>query len=283
MYPPESQRLAHLERALRLGRELPEDAAVSHESAAIVWGLPTFDVPAAVSATRTRGRPVRTSDLVLYVAGLRPWDVTVVNGCPVTSLARTAVDVARRRPFLHALMVADAALARRVSRSQLQDVLRHQWNWPRVRHAMPVVREADARSESPLESWVRGRCILLDLPRPQAQVRLPRESPIARVDFWWEEFNLFGEADGRLKYLNVPDEIDDALVAEKDRHDALYDAGLEGIRWRWRQALVPDDVFADRLLRAMRRGMTRRYVDGLLNDPRNGTNLIDFPPFRRPA
>ena len=283
MYPAQAQRLAHRERALRLGRDLPPDAAISHESAAIVWGLPTYDVPAAVSATRSRGRPVRTCDLALYVAGLRPWDVKVVDGCPVTSLERTAVDVARRRPFLHALMVADAVLARRVSRSRLQDVLLHQWNWPGIRHAMPVVREADARSESPLESWIRGRCVLLDLPRPQPQVHLPQESPVARVDFWWEEFNLFGEADGRLKYVAVADEIDDALVAEKDRHDALYDAGMEGIRWRWRQALVPDDVFADRLMRAMRRGVTRRHVDVLLNDPENGTNLINFPPFRRPA
>jgi very-short-patch-repair endonuclease len=278
MYPEQSRRLAHRERALRLAETLPADAALSHETGAIASGLPTYDVPAAVQVTRTHGRPVRTSDVTVYVAGLRASDRTSTpEGCPVTSLARTAVDIARRRPFLHALMVADAALARGLERGRLQDVLLHQWNWPFIANAMPVVREADGRSESPLESYLRGRFIALELPRPQLQVRWPEDAPVARVDFYWEKFNLIGEADGRIKYAESDVDEDDALWREKQREETLRDLGAEVIRWRWRQAYAEDEVFTSRLAKAMRRGTAAARLDTLIAAGLFGTNLINFP------
>ena len=100
MLPAQAQREAHRARALRLAETLPPDASLSHETGAIVSGLPTYDVPAAVQVTRTRGKPIRTSEVVVYVAQLRPCDRAIVEGLPVTSLGRTGVDIARRRSFL---------------------------------------------------------------------------------------------------------------------------------------------------------------------------------------
>ena len=246
----DARRLEHLQRALDFARELPADAVLSHESAAIVAGIPTYDVPAAVKVTRTRGRGVRTSDLHVYIAGLRSLDRDLANGVPVTSAARTAVDLGRRLPFGAALVTADGALRAGATRQQMEDVLRHQWTWPRVRHAMPVVRHADGRAESALESWTRGRFITLSLPRPDLQRNVEGASGwVARSDFLWKKYGVVGEADGKVKYL------EDELWAEKQRQDDIEDAGYEVIRWIWRTAHAPDQEFVERLMRKLQRGL----------------------------
>jgi hypothetical protein len=244
------RRLAHLERALDLAQQLPPDAVLSHESAAIAAGVPTYDVPAAVKVTRQRGRAVRTSDLHVHIAGLRPWDRDMDAGVPTTSLARTAVDLGRRLRFGAALVTADGALRAGATRAQMQEVLRHQWTWPRIRHAMPVVQLADPRSESALESWTRSRFVTLSLPLPKLQHNVIGASGwVARSDFLWEEYGVVGEADGQIKYLR------DELWAEKQRQEDIEDAGYEVIRWLWRTAHAPDAEFVRRLMRKLERGL----------------------------
>jgi hypothetical protein len=246
----EMRRAEHHARAIDLGRQLPPNAFISDESASILRGLPTYDVPAAVRVTRTRGNGFRTSDVHVRRAELRPQDCTVVADVPVTSMARTAIDLGRRLPFGQALVTADAALRAGTSRRELQDVLRHQWTWPRVRHAMPVMRWADGRSESALESWTRSRFITLNLPIPRLQQNIFGEHGwVARVDFLFVDYDVAGEADGRIKYLA------DELWAEKQRQDDVEDAGTEVIRWIWRTAHAPDEEFARRLLRKLDRGL----------------------------
>jgi hypothetical protein len=246
----EAQRAEHLSRVAALAGQLPADAVISHESAALVHGFPTYAVPAAVRVTRTRGRVVRTSDVHVHRADLRPVDRRVVRDTPVTAPARTVIDLGRRLPFGQALVTADAALRARTSRRQLQDVLRHEWTWPMVRHAMPVMRWADRRSESALESWTRSRFITLRLPMPTLQANVYGENGwVARTDFLFDDYDVAGEADGRIKYLA------DELWAEKQRQDDIEDAGKEVIRWIWRTAHAPDEEFARRLLRKLDRGL----------------------------
>ena len=246
----EARRREHAERARDLGRQLPPDAVISHESAAILFGLPTYCVPAAVRVTRLVGNGFRTSDLHVHRATLRPWDRSLVDDIPVSSMARTVVDLGRRLPFGSALVTADAALRAGVRRSDLQGVLRHQWTWPKVRHAMSVVRHADRRAESALESWTRSRFITLRLPMPELQRNVVGASGwVARSDFLWKDYRVVGEADGKVKYLQ------DELWDEKQRQDDIEDADYEVIRWIWRTAHAPDDVFARRLLRKLDRGL----------------------------
>ena len=252
----EAQRLDYLERIRRLAASLPADAVISHESAAVVHDFPVYRLPPAVKVTRTRGRGVRTSDVHVHIAQLRPWDIGMVGDIPVTSGARTTLDLARRLPFLEGLVVADGALRRGVMRARLADALRHQWNWPGVRPATVVVRHANALAESALESVVRGRIILLKLPVPNLQINIRGEKGwIGRVDFDFAAYNTVGEADGRVKYLA------DELWAEKIRQEALEDTGRAVIRWRWQQAHASDREFADRLWRRLNRGLYLRGYD----------------------
>lgn len=212
-------------------------------------GLPTYRVPSIIDVTRTRGRAEITSDLRIGRAGLRWRDRDVVDGIPVTSVARTVVDIGRRRSFREGLVVADAALRRGLPPAALQDVLRHQWTWPYISRAMPVVRHADRRAESPLESVVRSRLVELDLPMPELQVVIRDGGRfVGRVDFDWDTYGVVGEADGRVKYLA------DELWTEKVRQDAWEDTGRQVIRWTWQSAHVDDAQFRQRLLHKLERG-----------------------------
>jgi hypothetical protein len=252
----EARRLEHLDRVLRLAETLPADAVISHESAAVVLGYPVYSLPAAVKVTRTRGRGVRTSDVHVHIAPLRSDDMATIDAVRVTSGARTVVDIARRVPFRQGLVVADGAVRRRVTRKQLNAVLRHQWTWPGVRHAIIAARHANGLSETALESVVRSRFIELGLPRPELQVNIyGAPGWIARVDFDWTAYNAVGEADGRVKYL------EDELWLEKVRQDALEDTGREVMRWTWRAAHAPDEEFAARVWRKLRRGLYLRGFD----------------------
>jgi hypothetical protein len=251
----EARRTAYLDRIRSLAESLPADAVMSHESAAAVLGYPVYSLPPAVKVTRTRGRGVRTSDVHVHVAQLRERDVTTVGGIRVTSGARTVVDLGRRLPFRQSLVVADAAVRRGVRRTQLHDVLRHQWTWPRIRAAMLAVRHAHPKAETALESVVRSRLIELSLPVPELQVNVHgRFGWIARVDFEFTAYGLVGEADGRIKYT------DDELWAEKLRQEAIEDAEREVIRWTWAQAHVPDADFARRTWRYLNRALVLRSL-----------------------
>jgi hypothetical protein len=75
---------------------------------------------------------------------------------------------------------------------------------------------------------------------------------MARVDFYWDEFGVVGEADGHAKYRLSPD----SLVMEKLRQERLENAGLTVVRWGWAEAHRPDDL-RRRLLSAFERGRAR--------------------------
>jgi hypothetical protein len=252
----EQRRAAHLDRARQLGEGFLDGLAFSHETSALLRNWPTYRIPAQIRLTGPNVRGVRTSDVHINRAQVRDEDLDFVDGMPVLSGARTVVDLGRWNAFGEALITADAALRDGVTREQLQDVLRHQWNWPRIPRGMAVVRHADSLSESPAESFVRSRFITLALPLPALQVDIQTpERWIARSDFYWEEFRLAGEVDGRLKYVagQTFEEVGDQLWREKLRQEDIEDAVHEVIRWTWAQGHAPDDVFAARFWRKVRR------------------------------
>src|SRR3954452_9027050 len=96
-------RAAHVAEVRRALRRHAGLCAASHESAAIIRGLPVYAIPAKAQLTRLEGHR-RNGRVRAVAAELSLDEVRVVDGIPVTSLARTAVDVARARPFVPALV-----------------------------------------------------------------------------------------------------------------------------------------------------------------------------------
>ena len=73
---------------------------------------------------------------------------------------------------------------------------------------------------------------------------------LGRVDFYWDEFGVVGEADGLGKY----DRGAAALRDEKVRQGEMEDAGLIFVRWGWTD-LRPFAPTAARLRAAFVRGV----------------------------
>lgn len=212
---------------------------VSHASAAVLYGLPLPRAGSPVYLTRPppRGtsylRGVHVEAATLPVA-----DRTRRAGRPLTSLARTVADCARHLPPADGLAVADAALRSHPEvRHGALSVLSACDTWPNAARARRVLRLVDGGRESPLESWSCWYLHRLGLPAPSWQVNLFDAAGrwLARVDAWWEEFAVAGEADGRVKYDVGPVEdlaaARQALYDEKRREDRLRAAGVGVVRW----------------------------------------------------
>jgi hypothetical protein len=233
---------------------LAAGSVLSHLSAAVVHGLPLWSVQLdRVHVTRSRVSGARRSGVVhLHAAALDPDEVTVVGELPVTSVARTVVDLGRLLSFERALVPTDGALHRGLtSPDELLEILGRRPRRPRNAAARRVVTFADGRAESPGETRSRIAMRRAGLPAPVLQYAVIGK----RCDFWWEQFRTVGEFDGKVKYgrlLRPGQEPGDAVFDEKRREDALRDHGLEVVRWVWDE-LDPFELPADRLRRAFGR------------------------------
>jgi Transcriptional regulator, AbiEi antitoxin len=239
--------------------QLAGGAVISHSSAALLHGLPTWPKSLErVHITRDRNYGgKRRSVVIVHCGPFVAEDVVELNGVQLTSLARTVIDLARSRPFDQAVASGDRAVAIGLNRISLDQALVRMKRWPYVRQARRVVAFLDGRSESVGESLSRVQLADDGLPAPELQRQIidARGRPIGRVDFCWEAQRTIGEFDGKIKYgrmLKPGQSSEDAIFAEKVREDQLRDNGWQVVRWLWRDLYSPG-VIRDRLLRAFER------------------------------
>jgi very-short-patch-repair endonuclease len=212
-------------------------AVVSHHSAALIHGLDLLGcgVEESVVLTRPPGTTSRKSgcpNVRLHVAALPAGHVVVRHGMPVTSVARTVIDLARTCSFPAGVVVADSALrARQTARAELQSVLAACPRWPGLHGARQVVAFGDARSESVLESVSRVALRDQGLPAPELQVWVGDETEvIGRADFLWRAQRTIAEADGAIKYADPS-----RAMAQLERDARLREAGFEVVHFTWQE------------------------------------------------
>lgn len=225
------------------------DAVFCLESATALHGQPVFGDPGTVHVLQTGSSTSRTSGGVLVhtTAEYRP--VEARGGVLLTTVADTAVDLARSRHNAVALAVADATLrnhpslsveslaARNESRASSRGRSRARW----------VLDRASPSPESALESVDRAVIEWLGFPAPDLQVWLRgRPGRDDRVDKWWPEHCIAGEGDGDLKYDGRFGEAADVMRERHIRDARLFDRGARAVvHWGWAEAV------AARPLRAM--------------------------------
>jgi len=171
--------------------------------------------------------------------------IVEVRGLLVTSVARTVVDLAALTSFAGGVVAADRALSRGpfADRPPLcsHDELEKETLWcePSGRErARDVVRFADGRSESPLESVSRVSLHFAGAPPPLLQVQLPDLLGVsARLDFAWPELGIAGEADGSAKGVHPVmlrgRTTSEFLREQAQRERRIEAAGLRVMRWGW--------------------------------------------------
>jgi hypothetical protein len=237
---------------LRATALVSESALVlSHLSAARVWDLPNpWKWPADVHAIQAPEGGGRSNRSVVRHGVPLTVEPMERDGLFVTDLARTVVDVLRTAHPTVGLAIADAALrgddgAGRppLAREDAVRILEAVTGGRGTRRARSLLAAADPRSESPGESISRWGMMAAGLTMPELQQEFRDPAGRMIVDFWWPQFNLIGEFDGRGKY--VREELlngrsaGETVIAEKQREDRLRALGPRVIRWGWQTADDP--------------------------------------------
>ncbi|HEU4849394.1 MAG TPA: hypothetical protein VFS93_03195 [Terrimesophilobacter sp.] len=113
-----------------------------------------------------------------------------------------------------------------------------------VAKARRAIEFADGRADRPGESMSRVSIQRAQLTTPCLQQPLYGLSGrMWTVDFWWPEFNVIGEFDGKWKYTDPAymngRTSQQVMLDEKDREDDLRAAGHGFARWDWAVAISP--------------------------------------------
>lgn len=226
----------------------------SYWSAALLHGLPIVGPwperahvsVGAASGGRSSGRIVR------HVATLRDDEVVEIDGMLATSVARTVLDMAGLRDPLTSVALADHALRLDrfdrvrplLTREALEAAFAARGSFRTHARVRAVIDFASEQSDSVLESVSRVNMRVIGVPTPVLQRRFDDHlGLIGWSEFYWPEFSLVGESDGRMKYLDPAYRggrtLDRVLYDEKVRADRLRAIGERVTRWDWETGLHP--------------------------------------------
>jgi hypothetical protein len=190
-----------------------DDAVLSHTSAAAAWDLIQIRAGAThVTLPGDPGRRKRRGIRVHRSGTLTPADTTVHRGIPVTTPARTIIDLARTlegRALEHVVDVADQR-----GLVDFTDL----WHADSASLRAVLSRYSPAPTRSELEERFLALCDDHGIPRPETNVRIDG----IEVDFVWRDARLIVEVDG-YAYHRSPSAF------ESDR---ARDATLTAARWR---------------------------------------------------
>jgi hypothetical protein len=105
-----------------------------------------------------------------------------------------------------------------------------------------------------LESLSRLVFPILGIPRPEMQKHIFDRYGrlVGRADFYWDEFGVAGEADGRSKYDGRA-----ILTEEKQRQEAFENLALVVVRWGWQDVTRLRHVLKTRVENGFERGRLR--------------------------
>ena len=215
-----------------------EGAVLSHRTAAALHQLRATDrVHIEVTVPGATGR-ARKGIEVHRCTTLSPADVTVVNGIPCTSVARTFLDVGSVLPRRAVERAFDQAEVERVfDLRAIDDVLRRN---PTHKGA-PVVKSILAEhyigrtaTQSELEEAFLALCRRMGLPAPLVNewVDLGDGDPAIWADFVWREQRVIVETDGDRFHSSKQ-----ARERDTRRDQRVVLAGWKPIRTTWRQVM----------------------------------------------
>jgi hypothetical protein len=126
-------------------------------------------------------------------------EITIVDGVPVTTPARTVLDLGCWHPTTSGVAAIDSLA--RVTEIKVADVELLTQRYPGRRgiaRARLAIALFDAGAQSPKETWLRLVLVNAGLPRPQTQIPVLDEfgTVIAYLDMGWEDVKVAVEYDG---------------------------------------------------------------------------------------
>ncbi len=218
-------------------------AALSHASAASLWGfLPRWGGPMEVTSKDRRERPGITTH---RCQSLKPRDITRERGVPITSRARTTLDIAPQLTKKQLTrLVIDHLRDHTLSVAALEDVLSRNPRHPGTKLLHRFVDEPVALTRSPLEDTFLAFVAKYGFPQPV----INRRNNGREIDAVFPDHGVIVELDG---YDYHKDQ--DAFEDDRDRDAEHLAHGLITVRMTAKRLDQTADYEADRLHRILRR------------------------------
>lgn len=219
-----------LAAVLRIG----EGAVLSHCSAAELWGIKRRGSNSRidVSAPRSTRSPPAIRRHYLQLA---PDEMAIRRRVPVTSLARTLVDVASELSLeAFEAVLREAEYVHRFRLNELERFLdRHDGRRgaATIRACLRRLGQAPkGRTRSKLEDRFAAFLVETDLPRPQLNVLIDLDGKKIEADCLWRRQRLIAELDGGEAHGTRS-----AFESDRERDRHIQVAGWRVIRVTWRQ------------------------------------------------
>jgi very-short-patch-repair endonuclease len=207
-------------------------AALSHRSAAALWGIRPSARPVIEVTAARRARPGR--GIQPHRGRLPDDEVTTVVGIPVTTVPRTLLDVAAVLPRHQVERAINEAEVRRLGDPLPLAALLARY--PR-RRGVAVARAIldDSRIGSTItrsELEERFLAFLIDhrLPRPEVNANIRIGNRSIECDFAWPGQSLIAELDGQAFHTTTA-----TFERDRARDRALNVAGWRVVRITWLQ------------------------------------------------
>ncbi|MCB0938084.1 MAG: hypothetical protein KDB55_19055 [Mycobacterium sp.] len=170
---------------------------IAGRSAAALHGSRWVDASAPVELFH--GNRHRLPGIQVRGDNLEPEEVCVVDGVPVTTPARTALDLACWNSTIPAVAAVDAlARATSLNMIEVEPLLNRSAGRRGIVRARRTLALVDPGAQSPKESWLRVTLLESGLPRPRTQIPIRNEfgDAVAYLDMGWEDALVAVEYDG---------------------------------------------------------------------------------------
>lgn len=225
------------------------DAVCGGLSASALLGARWIDADAPAELFRVNGKPV--AGIVIHRDALQPDEVCKVGNIGVTSPARTAFDLGRRKGPLRALIRVDALAHRTGVTAQAIAplIIRHRGVRGLVQ-LREVLEDMDGGAESPQETLTRRALTKAGLPKPRTQIVVRDEAGtfVARLDMGFDEFKVAVEYDGGQHWTDPVQRAKDI-----DRWATLAELGWAVIRVSSDMLRNRPNVIVERTCAALRK------------------------------
>jgi REase_MTES_1575 len=219
-------------------------AALSHRSAAASWDLrSSARGPVDVTAPRQRVRP----GIQVRRAALAPDEITTRDGIPITTVARTLLDLAAVLPPSQLERAVERAEALGLADTVPLAALLERHGGRRGTAALREVLQGGVQpvlTREELEARFLTFLDAHDLPRPAVNEDLHLAGRWIQPDFLWREQRLIVELDGHETHRTRA-----AFERDRERDRILQAAGWRVVRITWRQLHEDPDAIAADLLR----------------------------------
>jgi very-short-patch-repair endonuclease len=207
-------------------RRLPPGSAFSVLTAAWLHGLDVLPCNPIEATLPYEARVSGRSGIALRRTSFAPGDIVTVRKQRATAMPLTLTDLCRRLSLVEAVVVADAALHKRLSRmEQLTSWVASSAGRHGIKRLRRVVELVEPATESPMETRLRMILVLGGLPRPRAQVTIydSRGRFVGRPDLYYERQRLGIEYDGSTHR--------DSIAEDNWRQNRLLGAGVRLLRF----------------------------------------------------